>query len=1103
MKRTRQGRNAESRPASKVIGRFPVVLAVSLAGVAILSSFAPAALAQVDTGTISGTVRDKSGSVFRNQSVKITNLGTGRTFVVTTNSAGIYISLPLSPATYEVSAAARGFNPAEKDATVTVAQRTVVDITLDVESSTQRVTVSGEVVSLQTESSTLSSLQTSTRIQSLPLNGPNFAQLMALAPGVMPAQTQTGIAGGSTPITTKRGVTGYSVDGLRLYLNEFLVDGILDNENHNGLGILIFPPEDAIGEFREETSVADAQFGRAGGGVVNIAYKSGTDRYHGDLFELLRNSDLDARNFFDASLPEFRRNQFGGSFGGPLIPAAAPKTFFFFDYQGVRTRQGATYISTVPTLLARTGNFSEYPQIIYNPLSQVTLPDGTIERTPFTGNIIPPGMINSVGHNLINLYPQPNRPGIANNFVYAPVTKITENDADIRVDHSFSDQDSGWARYSISHTTEFDPGVLPAPAVGGGSPSGTTFSPAEQVVLSEAHVFSPQTINLARFGWSRLDLTSQNIDYGQYLADQVGIPGSNVAGEPITSGLPLFTITGLTPLGENGFNPAILVSNDYQFNDDVTFVRGRHTFKTGVQFIRLQYNSYQSSSLRGAMTFSTAYTSNPAAPAGTGLGAADLLLGSPISGSIVFLNGGTRGFRRSEVAGYFQDTYEVNSKLTLNLGLRYENFVHWPWSEVDNRMYQYLPSEQTVAQVGTGGIPSSGVYGRNDDFSPRVGLAYQIASKTVFRTAFGVFYCPPTLAITYGLASNPPEAISSAFTNNQFDFADAQPASAGFARPATGVIQGAALDAIDPHSKTPTVYQWNAAIEQQLPGAILLTVAYVGTRGIFLESYPNINQPVPGTGPIASRRPYPDFQTISDSEDVDNSIYHGLQISAERQFVHGLDFLLSYTYSHSIDDASGDFAAPMDTYNPRADWGDSDFDVPNRLVVSGSYQLPFRSNGWTGHLTRGWQLSGILSVYSGLPFSVASATNTLNNGASSRANRVCNGTLSDQSISEWFDIACFTAPGPQEWGNSSRNILRGPNTRQLDFSIAKNFVFDADQSKRLQFRADAFNLFNTPQFNLPNATIGAAGAGTITSAGSPITLQRTSREIQLGLKLYF
>jgi hypothetical protein len=1059
--------------------------------------------AQVDTGTISGTVKDKTGALVSGARVEITNAGTGKTLAVVTNSDGIYVSLPLFPATYTISVTAEGFDRAVQNVPVSVAQRTVADFTLEVASATESVTVSGQVIAVQTESATLSSLESSARITNLPLNGPNFAQLMGLAPGVMPAQTQTGIAGGSTPITMKRGVTGYAVNGLRLYNNEFLIDGILDNENHNGLGILLFPPEDAIGEFREETSVADAEFGRAGGGVINIAYKSGTEHYHGDVFELLRNSDLDARNFFDPILPPFRRNQFGGSFGGPVIRRKDPKTFFFVDYQGVRTQQGATFISTVPTVLARTGNFSQYPQIIYNPDTQVTLPNGTIERTPFANNTIPSKMIDPVGQNLINLYPLPNRSGIANNFVYAPVTNITENDGDVKVDRNFSNQDSAWVRYSISHTVEFDPGVLPAPAVGGGQPTGTTFSPAEQAVLSESHIFSPETVNLATFGWSRLDLTSHNIDYGQYLANQVGVPGSNVVGNLLTSGLPLFSITGFAPLGENGFNPAILVSNDYQFNDDVTLVRGRHTFKAGFQFIRLQYNAYQSSSLRGSMTFSTAYTSNPAASSGTGLGAADLLLGRPISGSILFLNGGPRGFRRSEVGGYFQDTFKVSSRLTLNLGLRYENFIDWPWSEVDNRMYQFVPAQQTVAQVGTDGIPSSGVYGRNDDFSPRVGLAYQITSKTVYRMAFGTFYCPPTLAITYNLASNPPAAISTAFTNNQFDFAAAQPASAGFYRPATGVIAGAALNALAPYQKTPTVYQWNAAIERELPQSILLTVSYVGTRGNYLESYPNINQPVPGTGAVAPRRPYPLLQTISESENVDNSTYNGLQVSAEHQLAHGLDLLVAYTYSHSEDDASSDFAAPMDTYNPRADWGNSDFNVPNRFVASGIYQLPFRTGNWTGELTRGWQLSGILSVYSGLPFSVTSASNTLNNGATSRANQICSGTLSNPTIAEWFNINCFTAPGPQQWGDSGRNILRGPDTRQLDFSIAKNFPFTEEGSRSLQFRADAFNIFNTPQFNLPNATVGAAGAGTITSAGSPITLQRTSREIQLGLRLFF
>ena len=1073
-----------------------ILWGITFLGVALCTR----AFAQVDTGTISGTVRDQSGAVVPNAKITIRNTGTGLAQEVTTDSSGLYVSVPLYAGEYDVEVEVAGFRKEVQHLTLTVAERRVTDFSLQVGAATQEISVQGQVVSLQTESTTLSNLQSERNIDNLPLNGPNFAQLMGLAAGVMPAQTGSGAEGGSVPITMKRGVTGYSVNGQRYEMNLFLVDGILNNENHNGLGIVIYPPIDAIEEFRQETSVADAQSGRAAGGTVNLIYKSGTQQFHGTLFEYVRNSSLDARNFFDANIPEFRRNEFGATFGGPLIPSKSPKTFFFFDYQGVRTRRGQTFISTVPTLAAQGGNFSGYPQVIFDPLTQVTLGNGQVQRSQFTGNIIPPGRVDTVGQKIINLYPAPNLPGLINNFLFSPVAKDTENDEDIKVDHAFSDKDRAWVRYSHGVFDNFAPGALPAPAVGGGSPTGTHHQPVQQAVLSETHIFSPRTVNQWRFGMSYLGLRSTGQDYGQYLGLALGIPGSQVNGDPLTSGLPEFSISGFKTLGENGFTPAVLVSNDFQWNDDVTLIRGRHTLKGGMQMLRLRYNAFQSSSARGTMSFSKAYTSNPASPGGTGLGVADLLLGRPISGSIEVYTG-DRGFRRSELSGYFQDTFKATSKLTFNLGVRYENFVGWPWTEAYNRMYQWVPAQQTVLQVGTNGIPPSGVYGRNDNFAPRVGLAYRFRSNTAFRAAFGTFYVPPIWDVTQNLGANPPLVVNTAFTNDEFDFVDAQPASAGFARPSVAAIPGSALFAVDPNAKTPTTYQWNAAIEQQLPGSILLTVAYVGVEGTHQNeegAYVDVNQPVPGTSPIAQRRPYPLYQSISYDGSNFTSSFNGLEITGERRFSHGLTFLLSYTYSHSLDYPEGS----MDSYDLRLDRGNSDWDVPNRLTASWTYVLPFSPKGRIRYAAAGWQANGILSLYGGLPFEVDSGENTLNNGAGSRANRICSGTLPNPTIQEWYNLSCFAYPGFEQWGTGGRNILRGPNTRQLDFSVFKKFPINVDGTRAFEFRAESFNLFNRPQFNLPDTTFDDPG-GTVSSAGAPLTYQRTSREIQLGLKFYF
>ncbi len=1060
--------------------------------------------AQVDTGTISGLVRDPSGAGMPGVQLSIRDEATGLATTVATNSAGLYVSPPLRVGTYVVEANAKGFETSAKRVRLDLSERFELDFDLVVGAVSSTVAVKDVAGTLQTESATLSNLRSEQTVKDLPLNSRNFAQLITLSAGAMPAQTQQATA----PITMKRGVTGVSIDGTRLEENNFLIDGINDNENHNGLGILIFPIVDAIEEFRVEESSANAQFGRGGGGTINLTYKSGGKDYHGGLFEFFRNSDLDAKNFFDsksAPIPEFRLNQFGGFIGGRVNPRGKdPKTFFFFDYQGQRIRQGQTDLDSVPTAAFRNGDFSAAPQLVFDPLTTVQNAQGQYTRQQFPGNIVPASRIDPVGQNILNIYPAPNLAGLTNNFLYNPVRITTANDWDLKFDHRFSDNDAAWVRYSSSKNDLTEPSLMPAPANGNTS-AGLNDQPVKQVVISETHIFSASSFNEARFGFSRLNLRSFQLNYGKDVSAQIGIPGSNVPGDILTSGLAGILTTGLTSLGDGGV-PAIIVSENYQWDDNLTKIKGKHTLKFGVQVRRLRYNAFQSLMPRGSLTFTAFYTTNPAAPNGTGLGAAEDILGRPQSGVIAYVQG-TRGFRRTEAAAYAQDDIKVSRNLTLNFGLRWEDYIGWPWVEVDNRMYDFVPATQTVAQVGTAGIPRSGVNGNNHNFGPRAGLAWQPLDKTVVRVGYGIFYSAPQFDVTRNLAANPPEGISTSFTNNQFDFPGARPASAGFIRPASGSLANAALNYVDPNSDMPSTQQWNVSVQRQLPLSLGLTVAYVGTKGTHLEARPDINQPVPGTSAIASRRPYPLFQGILTSENIDNSIYNGLQVTLERRLARSLGMLLTYTYSHGIDDSSGDYNAFENSYNRNLDRGNSDFDVRNRFSASWTWALPFHSSGMMNRVVGGWQLNGILSLFPGLPFSVNSASNTLNNGSSSRASLLpgVNGALpADQrTIAEWFNIAAFTAPGPQQFGNTGRNILRGPGTAQADMSLFKDFPFTKNEARRLQVRAEFFNVTNTPQFNNPNTTVGTAPAGTVTSSGSPFLFQRLSREIQLALKLYF
>lgn len=1073
---------------------------------AILSLYAPRGFAQVDTGVIMGEVRDNTGALVPNASVTLQNEATGITQTTVTNPTGVYVSAPLHPALYKVQIAMVGFQTSAKTVQLDLAQRAVVDFVLTVGSVSESVEVQAVAPVLQTEDSTISNLRSEKTIKGLPLNGRNFAQLIGLSAGAMPAQTQQS----GSPLTMKRGVTGYAVNGQRLQGNNFLIDGLNNNENHNGLGILIFPPLDAIQEFRVESSVANAQFGHGGGGTINLTFKSGTKSFHGGVFEFFRNSALDAKNFFDSPkspIPPFKQNQFGGTLGGRFIPwEKDPKTFFFVDYEGQRVRQAQTLISSVPTSAFRAGDFAAAPQKIYDPLTQMQS-GNTFTRQQFPGNRIPTSRLDRVGQNILNLYPLPNLgAGISNNFLYNPLRSINADAFDVKIDRQFSEHDTVFGRFSQSLNDLVEPSQLPAPAVGNGpGVPGPTSQPVHQAVLSATHVFSANRINEARYGFTRLNLRSLNLNYGQNVSQQIGIPGANVPGDILTSGLTIFNINGFQGLGDNGFSPAIIISQNLEVNDNFTWIRGRHTIKYGGGIARREYNAFQSDTLHGTMSFGTAYSSNPAAPQGTGSGAADVLLGKPGSGLIRYLTG-TRGFRRSELAFYVQDDFRLNARLTFNLGLRYENCLGCPWNEVNNRQYQFLPATGTLARVGRNGVPGNGVNGQNKNFGPRAGFAFQIHPKTVLRAGYGIFYSYPLLDITRNLSSNPPEFIASSFTNNQFDYPSARPASAGFDRPAAGNTFGTPINAINATDPTPYIQQWNAALQRQFPRALSLTIAYVGTKGTHLESQYDLNQPVPGITPVTQRQPYPQFQGIRLSSNRESSIYHGLQVTGERRFGQGLTMLLAYTYSHAIDENSGDFQSPMNVRAFRLDRGNADHDVRHRFTASASYALPFHpANVLLRQAIAGWQVNGILSWYGGLPFSVGSSTNTLNIGSGTRADRICTGDLpsSERTFQRWFNTSCFTAPGPQLFGNGGRNILRGPGTKQLDFSLFKDFPFNEDGARRLQFRAEAFNLTNTPQFNNPGATAGAAGAGVISSAGSPLTLQRTPRQLQLALKLYF
>jgi outer membrane receptor protein involved in Fe transport len=1069
--------------------------------------------AQTDTGVITGTVRDGLQGVLAGVRVAITNSATGIRVQLVTNQEGLYVSPPLRPGAYEIAAEREGFQRTVSSLTLELNQRASLDLELRVGEITQSVNVVAEAPLLERESAAVGVVRNSQTIQEIPLNLRIVTRIFELAPGVVPTSTQAS----GVPITLYRGVAQAAVNGVPERQNNNLVEGINNNENHNGVGVVVYPAIDALAEARVATSAFDAQFGRAAGGVMNVTFKSGGRDFHGNVFEYLRNSAMDARNFFDppGQNVRFQMHQFGATFGGPLAWGSArknAKSFFFASYDAVRRNQTTSVVTTLPLPEFVRGDFARLPLRIYDPLTTRASGTGGFVRDLFAGNAIPASRLDRVGSNVAKLYPEPNLPTLANNFVYGPVRRVNTDNGDIKLDRYQTERDWFAFRLSMGQTRAFDPPALPPPAIGAGPGfPGNFFQPHVQGHLSYTKTFRPTLVNEGRYGYSRLNLTSQHINFGRNLAQELGIPGVNVPGDDLTSGnLSTISVTGYQSLGDAGFLPALVISDNMQWSDNLSWTRSRHSFKFGGESLWRRYNAFQSSIPRGTAAFGRTFTNNPAVATASGDGLADLLLGVPQSSSINILNG-TRGMRRLEFAGYAQDTWKTTDKLTLTLGLRYDIFGPYPWTEIGNRQANFLPDKGIVVPVGTPELPNrAGSRIDLNDFSPRFGFSYSVRPQTVLRGAYGFFYGVMYWDIGSNLVSNAPFAGRLDYPNNQFDFTGARPLSRGFDRPATFSALGGSVAALQQDYRTPSTQQFNLTLQHQLPGSVLVTLGYVGSKSTKWGYTRDINAPQPGSGAVAPRRQWPQYTSINYLGFDGNANYHSLQATLERRFSDGLGFQSAYTWSHCINDYEG----LQDPRNRRGDRASCNLDLRHRFTTTANYELPLgRGKKLLGSLSSpanalvgGWQMNGVLNLYTGFPFSPNQATNTLNApGVAQRADLVpgCDPADADRTVRQWFNPRCFTSPAPFTFGNAGRNILRGPGTAQLDFSLFKNVRFGAESARYVQFRAEFFNITNTPQFNNPNANIGTSPAGTISSAGSVLNFARTQRQIQLALKFHF
>jgi outer membrane receptor protein involved in Fe transport len=1080
---------------------FVCILSISLA--------ASALFAQVTTADIVGRVTDSSSAILPNAKVTIENLDTHDIRTATSGDNGDYsfTLLPIGRYTVHVEAANfKGFNV--PTLTLASGDRARVDAQLSVGQVSESVSVEAQAPALQSDSSTTDEVVTTRAVEDLPLNGRNFSTLAQLAPGTN-AGAANALSSGTRPDDRRPGVT-VSVGAQGSQVNNYMVDGMDNNDRAIGTAI-VRPSIDALAEIHVQTNLYTAEVGRTAGGVVNLLSKSGTNAIHGTAYEFFRNDKMDARNFFALTKPEFRQNQYGGSAGGPV---RKDKTFFFGDFEEFTQVQGQTFTANVPTDAVKSGNFGGIAKV-YDPNSTVCTAVGVCSRTEFLNDQIPLTRLNPLAQKYLQLYPEQNVPNTISTGLFTSSFPKTQKygTLDARVDQRFSEKDYFYARYSYNDTTTFIPGNLPAQTVAGiglVSPTGSTagivgpaLQRAQGIQLNHVHIIRPNLLLELKGGWVRYASQTFPVDYGKNVSQQFGIANANHS--QISSGLSLVVPAGYESLGDPAFSPILQFDNTFQYSANLTWNRGSHSIKTGVTLIRRQFTIAQSQTPRGQWNFDANASNNGAGAGGNAI--ASLLLGVPAQvntlDAFIF-----PGYRTWEPSAFFQDDWRISSTLTLNLGLRYDIFT--PFTEEHDRISNLNLTTGKVDIAGQNGVSSTaGVKTDYKNFAPRIGFAWSLPQKMVLRGGFGVSYIPGQY-MSQSYLKNPPFVAQFSFTNDTYDPVCVTAFCAG-ANPYTNISNGfppfTPISASNPsgniiatnYNLPPTyIEQFNIQLQKDIRGTVI-GVGYVGALNRGNAQFANINQPDPGAGTIQSRRPYfgifPNVQNITYVDDDGTLNYHSLQSTFVHRYGKGLVLNGNYTWSHALQSA----APGQVESNWKLEYGNSPLDIRHRLVLAANYELPFGKSfkGIARQVIADWQANAIFVFNTGQPFSVTNNTARANTGAADRPNRIASGALANPTLAEFFDVTAFVAQPLNTAGNSGPFILYGPNQKHFDASLFKNFGIT--ERFKLQFRAEAYNISNTPTFANPNGALGNANFGKITST----VVGTTPRQIQLAVKLLF
>jgi len=1123
-------------------------LNVAIVSVAIcLCLFTVPISGQQETASITGRITDPSGALIVGARVTIKNQASGASFVSVSDSDGFYRAPQLRPAVYTISATASGFSTVVREGVeARVNDRLRVDLTLQVGSVNESVIVTGAPPLLQTEDATVGQVIDNQKIVELPLNGRSWLQLALVSPAAVTYGTYDSYNPQSQVM---------NLGGNRTNQTEFLIDGADNNSYVISGGAQVHPPVDSLQEFKVQMNNYTADTGRMGGSVVNATIKSGTNAYHGSLYEFLRNRELNARNFFaspNTSNPQFTRNQFGASVGGPFV---RNRVFFFVNYEGTRNRQDSILARQVFTDAQKTGNFA--PQLgnqigtdalgspvrsgqIFDPGSLQTLPSGALVRTPFPNNMIPGSRMSSVSRNLLSLVPGPNSQGVPN-FVRTVGSSRNIDTWLGKFDWVRSDKDtiSGrliWTELIQRTAPAFG---LPADGVRDGGTGGTLEPNQRAAQASWTHVFRPTDLNELRIAYLRATALTLNLTPDQNLNSKYGVLAFPDAGAP-AGGLASLSISGYTGIGSGGTGSQPIVK--YEISDSYTAIRGTHTMKFGFRVgEKMFYNQLVCTNCRGNLSFSGVYTNQPGFGA-SGNAVADFLLGIGASGQ--WRNRASCYEASRDFEAYAQDRWRVSPKLTLTAGLLYA-FNPAPYEikgmtsnvlfdlatrkaeivvpvkqpdDIFDAMKNVLFNFMTVRrapELSRGMVRESYL-----NFAPRLGLAWQWNRKTVVRAGYGIFYgFPDVVSTTLGL--NPPTRVWLNLTANNTNPTLILDRPLVPANPLTRTLVSPVITSRDPNLRPDFIQMYNLSVQRELFSHWLLEVGFMGSRSSGVLITVPINNARPAlpndTSSPQSRRLVTDqlgaFNYMS-SQGFAN--YNAMVVSLEKRFSYGLSVLASFTWSRALGAAPFiqegiNGAAIQDPLNIAREYGPLEFDIVRRFVASYLYQLPFgRGKQFLNQTSRpvdfvvgGWQFNGITTFQGGFPLTPTLSYSLGKGDTNSRPNLIGDPTKTSRQPHDWITSAAFAIPTNAEiaagnfYGNQGVGVVRSPGMVNFDFSLFK--TIDVREGIKLQFRLEFFNATNTPFFGRPGSvglTFGTSTFGKITTAGDP-------RVVQFGLKLLF